>query len=150
MSYVMVPVPEEHVAEVLRHVVRLIEHGGPIGEDGLPWDEESIARLFAESDEPARSLLSLLALPANAGQELRAKDVATELELRSADLAGIMGPLSRRAKGMGRLSPIRSRRTVVETNGVRRTFRSLSLAVDLAAMVRTAERALLQHEADTP
>ena len=63
MPYVMVPVPEEHVKEVMEFVIRTMARAS-IEE----WDEESIESLFATVDEASRSLLSVVARAATTGQ----------------------------------------------------------------------------------
>ena len=56
MPYVMVPVPEDHVEDIMRYIVRLMSQA--LIE---PWTEESVTQLFEEIDEPSRALLSTVA-----------------------------------------------------------------------------------------
>ena len=57
MEYVMVPVPEEHAEAVNRYLQKVVQPPAPT--DG--WDRDAIARFWSALDEPARSLLLLVA-----------------------------------------------------------------------------------------
>ena len=65
MPYVMVPVPEEHVQDVMQFVLREVAKASQ-----LPWDEESVAQLFGEVDEASRSLLAYAARAITNGTDL--------------------------------------------------------------------------------
>ena len=139
MPYVMVPVPEEHVSEVLRLVLRLAGDGA--ADSVQPWDEDAITQLYAETSEPARALLSFLAHPTRAGKELRPKDVADGLHIEQSDVAGIIGPLNRHCHRVKRPPPVESRSVTVTSRlgkPVRR--RTLVMHDDIAKMVRAAEQ----------
>ena len=56
MPYVMMPVPEEHVEEVMQFILRAIARASI-----QPWDAESITKLYGEVDEASRSLLAFVA-----------------------------------------------------------------------------------------
>jgi hypothetical protein len=53
MPYVMVPVPEEHVQDVMQFVLREVAKASL-----EPWDEKSVSELFHDGDEGSRSLLA--------------------------------------------------------------------------------------------
>ena len=62
MPYVMVPVPEEHVEDVMQYILRALSRAAIV-----PWDEESIAEVYDGVDEVSRSLLAFVrALPSRA------------------------------------------------------------------------------------
>ena len=65
MPYEMVPVPEEHVQDVMQFILREMAKASL-----EPWDDESVSKLFHEVDESSRSLLAYTArasLGANGG-----------------------------------------------------------------------------------
>jgi len=136
----MVPVPEEHVSQVMRMVVRLTDNAP---ESLQPWDEDAVAQLFAEVGEPARALLSYLAHQSRAGKELRPKDVADGLHREQSDVPGIIGPLNRHCHRAKRPPPVESRSVTVTSRlgkPVRR--RTLVMHEDIATMIRAAEEKL--------
>src|SRR5690242_17401051 len=81
----MVPVPEEHVVDVMQHVARLVARASVV-----PWDDEGVAALFDEVDEASRSLLSLVARATVAGKELSDEEAAAQLELNVREVRGIV------------------------------------------------------------
>lgn len=85
MDYVMVPVPEEHVVDVMQHVARLVARASVV-----PWDDESVAELFDEVDEASRSVLSLVARNRTAGKEVSEDDTAKSIELNIRELRSIV------------------------------------------------------------
>jgi hypothetical protein len=136
----MVPVPEEHVEQVMKFVVSLSERGRRQPEEAAPWDPDSIGELVRNSESRLRGVLSFLAQPENADREFPPRDLAAALSLRSEELAGLVGPLSRRAKAAGHPSPIQSRKaTVAGPGGARRRQRVLVMPADVAEMVRAAD-----------
>jgi hypothetical protein len=138
VTYVMVPVPEEHVLTVLRYVVEL----GSSTPDRTPpgWDDDAVRRLYLDSDETTRSLLAFLAQPDVAGTQVRPKDVSTALGVEPQQLPGVVGPLNKRARKAGHEPPIQS--TLVSERRPdgqvvrRRIFR---MREDVAGMVRAAQ-----------
>ena len=69
MPYVMIPVPEEHVEEVMQYVLRAVARAAI-----QPWDTESIGAIFSEVDEATRSLLAFVARASADGGELESAD----------------------------------------------------------------------------
>src|SRR3954451_3648282 len=100
MPYVMVPVPEEHVLDVMGYVMRLAARTP--SEEPQAWDQPGVDRLLAEANEPTRSLLSFFADRSRAGVPTRPKDVAEALQLDLNDVAGIVGPLNRQLRRANR------------------------------------------------
>jgi hypothetical protein len=143
MPYVMVPVPEEHVQDVMQFVLREVAKASL-----APWDEESVSELFREVDEESRSMLAYAARATISGKELTEVEVADLMQLRQREMAGIMRELNERASKANRPALV-SARTVTETlpNGRTIEKRVLWMSEELAPLVHNAERAEL---ADVP
>ncbi len=143
MPYVMVPVPEEHVEEVMQFILRAIAQASID-----PWDAASISALFHEVDEPSRSLLAYVARSSIAGDDLEDAAVASMIQLSKREVTGIMRELNDDARDASRPTLIGSR-SVSETlpNGRTTEKRVLSMSDEIAVLVQAAERAEL---ADAP
>jgi hypothetical protein len=143
MPYVMVPVPEEHVQDVMQFVLREIARASLV-----PWDENSVSALFREVDEASRSLLAYAARATVGGADLSEVEAADRMQLRPREVAGIIRDLSDRAAKANHPSLLGAR-TVTETlpNGRTTEKRVLWIAEELAPLVRSAEQAEL---ADVP
>ena len=143
MPYVMVPVPEEHVQDVMQFVLREAAKASL-----EPWDEESVSQIFHDVDEESRSLLAYAARAVITGKELSEAAAADLLQLRQREMAGIMRDLNDRATKANRPALL-STRTVTETlpNGRTTEKRVLWISDELAPLVHSAERAEL---ADVP
>src|SRR4051812_12108014 len=76
VPYVMVPVPEEHVEAVMNFVLRSVAQAAL-----QDWDDESLTKLWNESDEATRSLLSFTARAAASGNEIEVAEVARQMQL---------------------------------------------------------------------
>ncbi|MDQ1429420.1 MAG: hypothetical protein QOF40_22 [Actinomycetota bacterium] len=139
MPYVMVPVPEEHVQDVMQFVVRLISQASV-----EPWNEEAIAQLFEEIDEPARALLSTVAKGVIGGKLLNEADAAAVIGMTWREVAGMMRELND-AAAAGDHPPLLSRRSLSVTlpNGRTREVRALAIDDDVAQLVHAADRAQL-------
>lgn len=110
----------------------------------VPWDPKSVAVLVeeaieAEDDGHTERLLKYMARSDIAGNRVSSRDVANELGMDSNTLAGVLGPLNKRAKNEHkRPAPIqRSLRKVTE-GGVRASRSFLSMDREFAVMVRRA------------
>ncbi len=143
MPYVMVPVPEEHVQDVMQFILREVAKASL-----EPWDDGSISDLFHEVDEVSRSLLAYTARASLAGKDVTEGQVADMMQLRQREVAGIVRELNERA-GKANRPGLLVARTVTETlpNGRTTEKRILAIAEDVAPLVRIAERAEL---ADAP
>jgi hypothetical protein len=148
MPYVMVPVPEEHVLEVMGVVMRLAARRSH-DEPPKAWDQEAVTEFFAKANEPTRGLLSFLAHPKRAGQEVIPPDIARALELEASEVSGLMGPLNREFRKANRV-PLFESRVGIETSPGGRTLKRRRLKMDgeNARMVRAAEQALRSVEPD--
>lgn len=139
MSYVMVPVPEQHVQAVMRYVLKLLQ------EDELEgWDEEGMLRFFAESDEITRAILSYVAQPDHDGR-VRQEDVARSLELHGYVPRMIRDLKIRSRQEYGRASPIRNEKDFAGPAGGR-PVPVLVMDEDVAVLVRKAEQAVHRAE----
>jgi hypothetical protein len=150
MPYVMVPVPEEHVLEVMGVVMRLAARRSH-DEPPKGWDQNAVNEFFAKANEPTRSLLSFLAHPERAGKEFIPPEIARELQRERSEVSGLLGPLNREFRRAHRV-PLFESRVHVETapNGRTLKRRRLVMRAEDARMVRTAEQALTSVAADAP
>src|SRR4051812_10210128 len=104
MEFVMVPVPEEHVIDVMQYVARLVARASIV-----PWDEEAMSKLFGDVDEACRSLLSLVARATVADKEVIEQDAADLLELNVREVRDILRDLNDEARQANRDAPIAAR-----------------------------------------
>jgi hypothetical protein len=143
MPYVMVPVPEEHVEDVMQFILREMAKASLV-----PWDDESISALFHEVDEASRSLLAYAARATMSGKEIADVQAADLMQIRQREVTGITRDLNERATSANRPALV-SVRTVTETlpNGRTTEKRVLAMSEDVAALVRDAER---EELADAP
>jgi hypothetical protein len=143
MPYVMVPVPEEHVQDVMQFVLREVARASL-----EPWDGDAVSTLFHDVDEEGRSLLAYAARAVVSGKELSEADAAALLQLRPREMAGLVRDINERAAQANRPSIVFTR-VATETlpNGRTVDKRVLSMSDELAPLVRDAERAEL---ADVP
>jgi hypothetical protein len=139
MPYVMVPVPEEHVQDVMQFVLREVAKASL-----EPWDEGSVAELFREVDEASRSLLAYTARASMGGTDITELQVADMMQLRQREVVGLLRELNERAAKANHPTPVITR-TVTETlpNGRTAEKRVLSMSDEVALFVRNAERAEL-------
>ena len=145
MPYVMMPVPEEHVEEVMQFVLRAIARASI-----EPWDKESMAEVWEQVDEASRSLLAFVARSSLEGKDLPDIDAARQIQMTTRETAGIMHELNsftREANRPGLLSA----RMVTERlpNGRKTEKRVLQMDLEVAELVAAAEQAELSS-APTP
>jgi dsDNA-specific endonuclease/ATPase MutS2 len=146
MEYVMVPVPEEHVVDVMQHVARLVARASVV-----PWDDESVADFFDEVDEASRSVLALAARSISAGQDLAEDDAAKTLELNVREIKAIVRDLQDAATRDKR-EPLVALRdaTVVLRNGRSVQKRLFVMSEPMARSIRAHERASLGDVPEEP
>jgi hypothetical protein len=139
MPYVMVPVPEEHVQDVMQFILREMAKASLV-----PWDEESVSALFHEVDEANRSLLAYVARATLSGADITEPQAAEMMQLRQREVAGLLRELNDEATKANRPALI-SAPTVKETlpNGRTTEKRVLTMSEEVAQLVRDAERAEL-------
>lgn len=139
MPYVMVPVPEEHVEDVMQFVLREVAKAAMES-----WDAESVAAFYHDVDESSRSLLAYAARAMAAGKEVSELEAADRMQIRQRELAGIVRELNERASKANRPPLVTSRvATEVLPNGRTTEKRMLWMSSDLAPFVVEAERAEL-------
>lgn len=137
MPYVMVPVPEEYVEEVMQFVLKAVARASVD-----PWGAESITELFTEVDELSRTLLSLIARGTGSGKELTEVDLAVMIQLSGRETIGIMRELNIMARDSNHPNLIIPRMiSEALPNGRTMQKRVLTMADDIAQLVRDAERA---------
>ena len=135
----MVPVPQEHVADVMAHVARLVARAS-VG----PWDDEALGEAFDSVDEACRSVLSLVARNVVSGKDVSDEDAAKALELNVREIRAIVRDLAEVATRVKR-EPILSLRetSVVLRNGRTVQRRMFAMAESNARALRAHERASL-------
>ena len=139
MPYVMMPVPEEHVEEVMQFILRAIARASI-----EPWDAESITEVFSEVDEATRSLLAFVARASVDGGELDAAEAARKIQLTIREAAGIMNELNTLTRDADRPNLINARNVTERLpNGRLRPKRMLQMDPEVAELVRAAEQAEL-------
>lgn len=144
MPYVMMPVPEEHVEEVMAFVLRAITKASI-----EPWDAESITSLYNDVDEATRSLLAFVARAAADGGELVDADAARRIQMTVRETTGILKELNTLTRETDRPALIHVR--VVserQANGRTTDQRVLQIDPDVAEFVRAAEQAELRDAQD--
>ncbi len=137
MEYVMVPVPEEHVVDVMMHVARLVARANV-----TPWTSDALEEFFDDVDEAARSLLSLVARLTVAGRDIGDEDAAEALELNAREVRAIMRDVNDAAQ-RAKHEPLLGTReaSVVLRNGRTVQKRLFTMTEALARMIRAYERA---------
>jgi hypothetical protein len=140
MRYVMVPVPEDFVEDVMQFILRAIARASIEA-----WDAESITQIFGDVDEATRSLLAFVARAAADGGELDAAEAARKIQLTVREASGIMIEVNGLARETNR-HPLISSRQVTERlpNGRTSEKRVLSMEPAVAELVRLAEQAELR------
>jgi hypothetical protein len=136
-SWVMVPVPDEHVQEVMEFVIRAIARASV-----QPWDDDAVEEYFQKADEPTRGLMSVVARAAISGKDLTDQMAADFLQVSLRETVGILREANDLARAADRPILI-STNTVEEElpSGRTRERRLYTMPTTLAKMVRNAERA---------
>lgn len=139
MPYVMVPVPEEHVEDVMQFILRAIARASIV-----PWDEASLADSYHEVDETTRSLLAFVARAQSEGKELDTLAAARQIQMTPREVNGILNELQTMTRDANR-PPLVAVRTVAErlANGRVTEKRVVTMEPEVADLVRAVERAEL-------
>lgn len=146
MDYVMVPVPEEHVVDVMIHISRLVARASVV-----PWTDEAAAELFDEVDETCRALLSLVARATTADKDLSDEDAADKLELNVREVREIARDINEVAQRDKREPVVALRDTsVVLRNGRTVQKRMFAMTDAVARAIRAHERATLDPGSASP
>ena len=142
MPFVMVPVPEEQVFDVMQFIVKSARRANL-----EPWDQAAVDEFFLAADEPIRSLLSTVARSTLAGREVGTDTVIKAMELQLRDLGGILKLVEQGCQDMSRL-PLYEVRTDTEVgpSGRPRPVRKFVMDEAVARMVRSAEQTARELE----
>jgi len=137
MEYVMVPVPEDHVVDVMQYIARLVSRASV-----MPWTKESLGDYFDEIEEVGRALLSFVARNVVAGKEVSDEDAAEALELSLREIREIMRETNDGAY-RNKFEPLMSPRDAAVVLPNKRTVqrRMISMTDSVARMIRAHERA---------
>lgn len=100
-NYIQVPVPEEHVPEVIALLADLnrgVERPSEQADPGDRLDAPLVVTMYVDSERRHRQLLDLLA--SRAGEWLYTSELADALSVSSGSkgMAGVFGAFGRRAK----------------------------------------------------
>ena len=139
MPYVMVPVPEEHVEDVMQFILRAIARASI-----EPWDDTSLAETYHKVDETTRSLLAFVARAAADGKELDTLSAARQIQMTPREVNGILNELQTLTRDADRPA-LMVVRVVSERlpNGRVTDKRVLTMEPEVADLVREVERAEL-------
>jgi hypothetical protein len=137
MGYVQVPVPAEHVVEVLRWVLFRAEGG----KEQLQEDVVSVTRLLGDVDDLRRTLLINIANATVADESLRLRDLADDLGVDSETVTQILDDLNRHALNGGRQLLELRREKIVGVYGQTASRSFVGMRPDLAPVVRSSAAA---------
>jgi hypothetical protein len=145
MPYVMVPVPEEHVEDVMQFILRAIARAAL-----EPWDAASLTEAYHGIDETSRSLLAFVARAQAEGKELDVQAAARAIQMTPREVNGIASELQVFTREANRPSIV-TVRTVPERlpNGRVTDKRVLTIEPEVAELVRAAEQAELAEARET-
>jgi hypothetical protein len=137
MPYVMVPVPEEHVEEVMQFMLRTMSRASQ--ED---WTLESVSSMFNEADELTRTLLSFTARATIKGVEVLEADAAAAVQLSHRETGAIVRELNETARDFNRPNVlVRRPSSELLPNGRTIEKTALAMEIDVATLIQEAERA---------
>ncbi len=139
MSYVMVPVPEEHVEEAMQAVLNIIRRA-----QLTDWDAESVADFFGEVDEASKALLSLVARAHLADKQLGQTAASDALQMPQREVMSMVRSLNELARDQGHPPLLVHQEASKQLpNGRTRTYGVINTSADVAPMIRDAEQAEL-------
>jgi hypothetical protein len=135
MPYVMVPVPEEYVTQVMQLVIDMTK--GTTETDSQQWGEAAAEKFLADADDATRSLVSLLAKSALDGRDVTDQNAADFLQLSMRDTVALIRQVNGRAAdaGLPALVELTTATTPI-ASGQAREVRVLSLREDVARFVQ--------------
>jgi hypothetical protein len=139
MAYVSVPVPEEHVEDVMRFVLRAMARASM-----LAWDDEAFADLWSDTDELGRSLLAFVARATLEDVDLTDREAAEKVQVRPREVHALAAELSQESQRRRR-PPIVTTQMVEDElpNGRVVEVRVLLMDAEVARLVADAERSEL-------
>jgi hypothetical protein len=137
MAYVSVPVPEEHVEDVMRFVLRAMSRASI-----LPWDAESFAELWSETDELSRALMAFVARAALEDFDLTDREAAEKVQIRPREVHALAAELQQESHRRRRPAVLTMQMVEDELpNGRIVEVRVLLMDAEVAQLVADAERA---------
>jgi len=137
MPYVMVPVPEEHVQEVMQFMLRTLTRASQ-----EEWDQENITRIFSEVDEISKTLLTHLARATMTGEEVFEASAAKAVQLSNRETTAIVRELNEVSREENRPSLIARRASVEVLPNGRSTERfAIVVEEEVAPLILEAEKA---------
>jgi len=147
MEYVMVPVPDEFVVDVMQYVARLVARASVV-----PWTKEAIEEFFDDLDETSKALLSFVARHIVAGKDVGYDEATEALELSQREIRAITAEINVAAQRNKYAPLVAARETTVVLRNGRQVQRWLYTMDDsVARMIRAVERADLANvEASVP
>lgn len=141
MPYVMVPVPEEHVEDVMQFILRAVQRASI-----QPWTTESLGDWYHDTDETTRSLLAFVARAQAEGKDLDTQAAARSIQMTPREVNGILNEVQTFTRDENR-APLVTVRMVSERlpNGRVTEKRVLVMEPEVAELVREVERAELEQ-----
>jgi hypothetical protein len=137
MEYVMVPVPDEFVVDVMQYVARLVARASVV-----PWTKEAVEEFFDELEETNKALLSLVARYTVAGKDVGYDEAMETLELSPREIRAITGEINLAAQRNKYEPMVAIRETTVVLRNGREVQRLLfTMSDSVARMIRAHERA---------
>lgn len=137
MPYVMVPVPEEQVEEVMQLILRASARASQ-----KDWDQDAVSALYHDIDEESRTLLSFVARAVLTGKDLTERDAAAMIELSTRETIGIVRDINEFARETDRPNILLQRRIdEILPNGRTQEKKVFTIEPEIAALVQEAERA---------
>jgi hypothetical protein len=137
MEYVMVPVPDEFVVDVMQYVARLVARASVV-----PWTKEAVEEFFDELEETNKALLSLVARYTVAGKDVGYDEAMETLELSPREIRAITGEINLAAQRNKYEPMVAIRETTVVLRNGRQVQRLLfTMSDSVARMIRAHERA---------
>jgi hypothetical protein len=127
--YVMVPVPKEHVTEVMTHMLRVVARSSI-----ERWEEDSLQAFLDELDDASRALLSLTAEAAVTNETLTDADVAERVNLSRREAVAIVREVTESAQRDKR-PPLITTRNVEASDDSPRDAVVFEMAANMAKMV---------------
>src|SRR4051794_33225315 len=137
MEYVMVPVPDEFVVDVMQYVARLVARASVV-----PWTKEAIEEFFDDLDETNKALLSFVARHIVAGKDVGYDEATEALELSQREIRAVIAEINLVAQ-RNKYEPLMGGRetSVVLRNGRQIQRWLFTMSDSVARMIRAHERA---------
>jgi hypothetical protein len=136
IRFVLVPVPREHVLEVMRWVL----FRAPQTEaKGAGHDAARVRNLLEQIDEPTKAFLMYLAKAVLEGDDLKLTDAAEDLDQDPSWVTNAVRVINQHAAGGGRVASVRTENAVGIT-GHTGKISFVTMRPDIARLVRAAAK----------